>query len=270
MKKDLHIHTNFSDGQYLPKEILSKIKQAGITEFAITDHDNFDGAIIMKDLIKDENIKYHIGVEISSIINGYNVHLLCYDFDVLNERAKEIIEDLKVKRLKKLDMTIDYVKKCFNYSITDLEKQKLLEENHIVGKPHIYAYLSKKMNLDREEFYNKMNDLKCENTKVDASKVINAFHNAGGKVVLAHPKEIEEEYDIDSFKIIEVLAKKGIDGLETKHSKHTYEDYIRYKIYAKKFNLFETQGSDFHGEKVKPNVKLGECKKPEKIDENIL
>lgn len=270
MKKDLHIHTNFSDGQYSPKEVLEKIQEKGITEFAITDHDSFDGAILMQNLVKNKNLKYHIGVEISSKIDNFNVHLLCYDFTIKNNSVNKLIEELKQKRLKKLDLMIDFVKKHFNYVISEVEKEKLLHENNIVGKPHIYALISKKINIDKEYFYEKMNALKAGETKAEAQDVIKVFHSANGKVVLAHPKEIEEEYNKDSYDIISQLAKLGLDGLETKHSKHSKSDILRFKKYAKQFNLFETMGSDFHGEKVKPNVKLGVCEKVEKNAENIL
>ena len=43
MKKyDLHIHSNFSDGNYSIEEIVDKVKDAGIDIFSITDHDNIE------------------------------------------------------------------------------------------------------------------------------------------------------------------------------------------------------------------------------------
>ncbi|MGN1208065.1 MAG: PHP domain-containing protein [Christensenellales bacterium] len=263
MKKDMHIHTNFSDGQYSPKEVLGKVKKANITEFAITDHDNFDGAVIMQNLTQNFDVKYHVGVEISARIFELkiNVHLLCYDFDTKNKEVSKIIEDLKLKRLKKLDLMIDFVEKKFGYKISPQEKQMLLAENNVVGKPHIFALLSKKTDVDRENFYRTMDDLKSPETKVDSVKVLQAFHDAGGVVVLAHPIEIEQEYKIDSFGAIKFLAQHGLDGLETEHSKHSKSDIMRFKAYAKQLNLFESYGSDFHGEKVKPDVQLGGCNK---------
>lgn len=260
---DLHIHSNFSDGQYSPQDILTKVQEKGITEFALTDHDNIDGAVIMQNLVKDKNIKYHVGVEISSRIEemNVNIHLLCYDFDVLNRGVIDVICELKQKRLKKLDLMIDFIEQNFHYKITNEEKEKLLKENNIVGKPHLYALLSGKINLSREVYYNTMNNLKVPESKVEALKVLKTFHNAGGVVVLAHPKEIEEEYNVDAYDVIKYLVNAGLDGVETKHSKHNVQDYLRYSKYAKEFNLFQTQGSDFHGEKVKPNVILGKCEK---------
>ncbi len=41
--KDFHIHTKYSDGEYDENEIIDKILQKGITEFAICDHDTIEG-----------------------------------------------------------------------------------------------------------------------------------------------------------------------------------------------------------------------------------
>ena len=44
MKKiDLHVHTNFSDGIYSPREVLELAKESDHGVISITDHDNLDG-----------------------------------------------------------------------------------------------------------------------------------------------------------------------------------------------------------------------------------
>ena len=98
----------------------------------------FDGAVIMQNLTQNLNIKYHVGVEISARIFELkiNVHLLCYDFDTKNKEVSKIIEDLKLKRLKKLDLMIDFVEKKYAdllqqfYAQIDknvIENQRLVE-----------------------------------------------------------------------------------------------------------------------------------------------
>ena len=65
--------------------------------------------------------------------------------------------------------------------------------------------------------------------------------------------------DID--KVVEYLCKYGLDAIETRHSKHSEYDYNEFSLIAKKYNLKETEGSDYHGPNVKPTVKLGGCVK---------
>ena len=40
---DMHVHTNYSDGQFSPDEVIQLAINAGIGIVAITDHDTLDG-----------------------------------------------------------------------------------------------------------------------------------------------------------------------------------------------------------------------------------
>ena len=40
---DLHVHSTASDGIYTPAEVVRLIKEAGVSAFALTDHDSLDG-----------------------------------------------------------------------------------------------------------------------------------------------------------------------------------------------------------------------------------
>jgi predicted metal-dependent phosphoesterase TrpH len=40
MKADLHLHTSASDGTWTPEVLIENIVRAGISVFAVTDHDS--------------------------------------------------------------------------------------------------------------------------------------------------------------------------------------------------------------------------------------
>jgi len=40
---DLHLHTNFSDGTFSPKEVVEYAIKCGLRAISITDHDSTDG-----------------------------------------------------------------------------------------------------------------------------------------------------------------------------------------------------------------------------------
>ena len=48
---DLHIHTKYSDGEY-DEKIIQKVKDAGIDEFAIFDHDTIESSKRVFDELK--------------------------------------------------------------------------------------------------------------------------------------------------------------------------------------------------------------------------
>ena len=81
---DLHTHTNYSDGTYTVKGLLTEAEKAGVTMLSITDHDKVDAYIEMKDFNVKEYYtgKIMIGTEFSMAHGGKRMELLGYDFDI--------------------------------------------------------------------------------------------------------------------------------------------------------------------------------------------
>ena len=75
---DLHVHTNFSDGTFTPRESIELASQRGVEVVAITDHDTTD--VLEEAFVAgaEEGVKVVPGVEFSTVYNGAGVHILCY------------------------------------------------------------------------------------------------------------------------------------------------------------------------------------------------
>ena len=82
-----------------------------------------------------------------------------------------------------------------------------------------------------------------------------AIKAAGGKSSLAHPYQLKLE-DEALEALIRQMKEWGLDALECYYSKHTPEQTAFYLRLAEKYGLRATAGSDFHGERVKPDVQL--------------
>lgn len=268
--KDLHIHTKYSDGEYDEFEILERIKQAGITEFAICDHDTIEGSKRVYNLLKaqNSNLIFHSGIEITSrvfdVFGGVNVHLLVRDFNYNEVGIKKLIDKISYLRAQKVQRMVDFVKKIYNISFKKSEIEQMVKCTYSVGKPHIYKLLCNYGNYDREEYYQKMQKLHSEDLRLNALDVLKVVHQGAGNVTLAHPIEIMQEYNLSYQNIdelVEYLSHYNLDGLETMHSKQTEKDSEIFSEIAKRHNLNQSCGSDFHGEHVKPNVFLGVCKR---------
>jgi len=268
--KDLHIHTIYSDGEYNEQEILEKIKEANIKEFSICDHDTIEGSKKVCKLLKksSSNLIFHSGVELSCRINTYkkgiNVHLLVRDFDFNDTHIQQLIEEGTHLRNKKIHTMCEYIKEQYNIIIPKEDIEETLKYTNSFGKPHLYKILTKYIDVERESYYKTMDKLDCSKLKLDAVKVLQVMKNTKGNVTLAHPIEIMKEYNMsyaDIEDLVKYLVNFDLYGLETMHSKHSQQDYLKFSKIAKKYNLIETQGSDYHGPTVKPNVKLGICKK---------
>ena len=80
-------------------------------------------------------------------------------------------------------------------------------------------------------------------------KVIDAIHNAGGVAVLAHPCCCNV---INLSHYVKCLKKLGIDGIETHYPYGRFRAIVKFSSrklpieLAKKYNHFETGGSDEH------------------------
>ena len=238
-------------------------------EFAIADHDTIEGSKKVFDILKDTNsdLVFHSGVELTCRANDYmdgiNIHLLLQDFDYNDSKILSIVEKISILRRKKIEKMKKYVENAYKISISDEEIENLAKNTNSFGKPHMYMILQKHGNFDREEYYAIMDDFDSKEYKLDATKVIRSLKDTC-KIILAHPIEIMNEYDfsiddIDSF--VSHLKSLGLTGIETHHSSQTENLQIKLSKIAKKFNLTESFGSDFHGENVKPGLKIGQIMK---------
>ena len=140
---------------------------------------------------------------------------------------------------------------------------ELINSTNSFGKPHLYSIVQTIGNFDRDTFYDYMDTLDTSKLKLDAKNVINQLKGSC-KLILAHPIEVMDEYNfnyIEIEKFISYLQSLGLTGIETHHSNQTKELQKKLSEIAKKYNLEENYGSDFHGEKVKPGLKIGDIEK---------
>ncbi|MDB9526085.1 PHP domain-containing protein [Oscillatoria sp. CS-180] len=96
---NFHMHTFHSDGQLSPETLIEQAIQLGLQEFAITDHHTVNGYRLAKQYLEDWQWKnpasirskgggkkvnklprLWTGVEITSLLNGVEVHILGYAF----------------------------------------------------------------------------------------------------------------------------------------------------------------------------------------------
>jgi len=256
---DLHVHTTFSDGQYTPEEIVNLAVQAGIDTLSITDHDSIAGLPSGKAAADKAGITFINGIEISCQGNR-ELHLLGYNFDFNEPVLAATCMKFARLREERAHRIIDFLlEKGVKISIDDVGEAA--HGSAIIGRPHFAQVLLKHgyVATIREAFdkYLAVADFdKIERPKPTAEEGISLIKNAGGIPVLAHPSllklkpEAEEEF-------IKQLVGLGLMGMECIYSLHSHEQVEHYCSLAEKYNLIVTGGSDFHGEKIKPEIKLG-------------
>ena len=83
---DLHIHTNYSDGNLNPKEVIDEAFKNNVSTISICDHDTIDA--YKEDVFtyaKSKEIELIVGVEISTKNKEGKFHILGYNFDINNK-----------------------------------------------------------------------------------------------------------------------------------------------------------------------------------------
>ncbi len=258
---DMHIHTNNSDGTYSTYEIIKKLINLRIKEFSITDHDDVSAYKEINGILLPYNMTCIPGIEFSALHDKYNCHILGYGINCNNEELLRICNIIKDNRRTKIIQVLEYIRDTFSKDghtiITPKEEAQILNKKGTIGRYDICEILKKKTGLKRSEIYDKYLTPKGLIVhRIPSKTIIDTIHEAGGIAILAHPREVEDDYQIDIEKFIESLIEEGLDGIEIYNSIHTPEDVKRYLEIAEKHNLYTTGGSDFHGTN-KPQILLG-------------
>ena len=253
---DLHIHTEISDGQYSVKDMIKMIIEYGITFFSFTDHDTIKQCQEMKQIKLPENINYIDGIELSAHIDGIKCHILGYNIDYENENLQELCRNIKLRKLKKIKDIITNIQLKHNIEIPDNMLNELLQKDKPIGRTDLCDLLIQLNYGTKKEIFEKYlcDDVGNSNSRIEAETIIESIKKAGGQAILAHPKEIEEDYkNINIEQIMLKLMNIGLDGIEVYNSIHSLNDAKRYLLFAQKNNLLWTGGSDYHGDQ-KPNI----------------
>ncbi|RMD91823.1 MAG: PHP domain-containing protein [Calditrichaeota bacterium] len=262
---DLHLHTNLSDGAYSPKELIDKLLPFGLKAIAIVDHDEV-GAL--EDAIrygKKQGLEVIPGVELSVRFKHIEIHLLGYFIDFQNEELKEYLKFVKSERIKRVERIIKKLEKSGIYITLDRVLQQSGDGS--VGRPHIAKVLVEEGYVfSFQEAFNKYlanNQPAYEpNYKIEIHEALNLITSAGGISCIAHPG-----IDLTDEALI-TLIKAGVQGIETIHPKHNSAQTEFYSRLAKKFNLLETGGSDYHGGS-QSHETLGQYKVPYSVVEQM-
>jgi predicted metal-dependent phosphoesterase TrpH len=248
---DLHMHTTVSDGTDTPKEIVERVRQAGIKLFSVTDHDAVKAGQIIPGILTEGDPRFIPGVEFSCKDEEGKYHVLGYGFAPDDPEILKTVKSGHSLRMKKVRARLEFLKEKFGFSFPDEEIGKLLAMDN-PGKPHIgnlmvkYGYAATK-ELAIKEFINK---LRFRGEYLRPEEAIRGILAAGGVPVLAHAvygsgDELILGEELDER--VRRLMDFGLQGVEGFYSGFTAKLSRMILDLAEKYDLYVTAGSDFHG-----------------------
>jgi len=263
---DLHIHTHFSDGTSSPQEVIEQAHEHGLSCISITDHDTIDGIRPTAEAAGTYGIEVIPGIELSSEINGKDIHMLGYLFDCEN---REFIDRVKYIQNARIGRMREMVEKLKGMGIDNITTEEVcgLAQSDSVGRPHLATILQEKGWVPNHQAA--FNKYLADGAPAFVSKfkqtpyeAIDLIRKAGGVAVLAHPMLTGVD------ELIPSLVEAGLGGLEVYYPNNTDHVIRFYEGLAKKYNLAATGGSDAHGS-VKKHTHIGKMNIPYDLVEKL-
>lgn len=246
MKIDLHSHSTVSDGLDAPAALVRRMAAAGLSAFALTDHDALKGLPEARAEAEKAGIELISGAEISAEWGGQDdIHILALFVDETNESFNAALARRQEERRTRGEkMALKLVE--HGYKI-DLDAIREDVGDGVWGRPHLARALIRagyaKSNDDAfDRFLGHEHPWYVRYGKWPALEVVRAIRDAGGVSSLAHAVWYKEQ---DA--LIRALAAEGLDAIEVYHPDHGPDEERRYLSIARELGLAQTAGSDFHG-----------------------
>jgi predicted metal-dependent phosphoesterase TrpH len=245
-KVDLHIHSNVSDGQLSPDDIVHKAAELGLTIIAIADHDTVAG--ITPALVATRAfpwLKVISCVEISTDVPNGEVHVLGYFIDFTDHKLETALSRFRNSRVQR---TQRMIAELDNLGIrVEWQRVQEIAGSGSIGRPHIaQAMLEKGYIASLKEAFAKYigrgAPAYVEREKMTPVEAVELVLRANGLPVLAHPLTADDS----EVRIIELKAA-GLVGLEAYYNGYTVDEISELLSLANRYNLIATGGSDYHG-----------------------
>ena len=242
--------------------LLNLAVSKGLTCVSITDHDTFVAYATAPKIAESLGVELIPGIEISSVDNGRDIHILGYFCDIQNQEFLAALDVQHERRKDRVRASLEKLRKLhIDISYEQVEK---FCPGVSIGRPHIATAMldAGYVGSFQEAFGMYLKEGAPAYTALDGltpEKAIELIKKSGGLAVMAHP-----EYT-DADDLIPKLVEYGIAGIEVYNYK-TAKNVKKYKNVAKKYGLVETGGSDFHYES---SGLLGRQELPYSIVENL-
>jgi hypothetical protein len=247
MLADLHTHTNASDGQLAPAELLVGAHAAGVQLLAITDHDTLAGYAELNSQLAP-NCRIIPGIELSTTWLKIAIHVVGLNIDLQDPALLAGVARQRNARRERAQIIAAKLEKLGFRDVLSGAEQ--LAGSAEISRPHFARYLvdSGQIKSMQDAFRKYLGPGKAgdiRETWASLGEVIGWIHAAGGTAVLAHPAK----YKLTNLKLEELsrdFCAAGGDALEVISGQQDISLTTRLAKLAVRHNLRGSCGSDFH------------------------
>ena len=262
---DMHTHTNYSDGDLSPQELIRLAIDKRIGTLAITDHDTIEGIKKVnrnEDIIVDTGIEIINGIELSAKSDKGRMHILGYGIDLNNVALNKKMTDLRDNSINSVLSIMEQIKRDYGIRFSYEDIRELVNANHNLGRPDLaklcvkYGYATTSQDAFDKYLIDAYNKTRQTSKGLQYQECLELIANSGGIPVLAHPKSLELS-EKEFLILLKEMISCGLKGIEVYHSSHSKEEMDHYLEIANQYGLLISGGSDFHGKTIKPDIELG-------------
>lgn len=268
---DLHTHSTASDGTYTPAQLMEYAHARNINAIALTDHDSIDGIIEAQKKARELSMEFIPGIELSIQWPTGEFHLLGLG---LQSPSKELLGAIDFLRQERDNRNIKMVQKLQEQGIT-ITYEEVVEKagTKTIGRPHFASLMIEKGFIRQrqqafDQYFAKGRPCYVERTGLDLEDAVKAIKTSGGIPVQAHPLSMYVSWGKMEDTMIDIQMH-GVEGLEAWHPGTRVSEAYRLEELARKLGMTATAGSDFHGEKVRADRKIGYTAGKSKIEDKF-
>ena len=257
---DLHSHSRASDGEYAAAEVAARARAAGLSVWALCDHDTVAGLPEAAAAAKPLGLRLVTGIELSAFLDRKEVHVLGHFVDPEHRALRRFEDELADHRRGRMT---EIVRRLVALNVhVRIEDVLAWSGGKTIGRPHVARAILEKgyVATIREAFDRFLGEGKpayVPRFRLEVAEAVELVRDAGGTATIAHPgvsrldrREVERARDA------------GVVGLEVHHVDHDPGTRERLLRLAEELGMVPTAGSDFHGETVSPDRHLGDVTMP--------
>ncbi|WED27958.1 PHP domain-containing protein [Vibrio sp. DW001] len=250
MKIDLHCHTTASDGRLTPTEIVDRAIEFDVRVLAITDHDTVDGLAPAFEYVDKSklNIKLIRGIEISTVWQNKDIHVVGLNIDEYNLELLALIQEQKQRRVERSELMAQRLAKVTKETV--LAEVKDIASGAPITRSHFAKWLvdngyAKTMQQVFKKYLTRDKPGYVPPNWCSIAEAVAAIHAAGGDAVLAHPGRYQLTAKWTK-RLISAFVEAGGNGMEVALPQQGQQERRNLADYAIQYNLLASQGSDFH------------------------
>ena len=260
---DLHVHTTS------PAQIIQKAAEKNLKAIAITDHDTVVGLEEAKAAGRELGVTVVPGIELNITFPTGEFHLLGLG---IKEPSKSLINIVENVIKNRNDRNAQIIEKM-NEDGVPLTQEELQADfpNTVIGRPHFAAELVKHGVVKTrqqafDQYLARGRKWYVPRVCTNLDEAIVALRESGAVPVVAHPMSLYLSWGrLPDF--LKDCYEKGVMGIEAFHPGARVTECLRLEELGRKIGFIITAGSDFHGEKIRSDRRLGHTCGGKKIED---